>query len=61
MGIASFCTSMFPTAQMAQLKSDIGVQADQQNLIIEQLEEQISGSMMLHNLFPSNMMSGISW
>ena len=40
MGIASFGTSIFNTAQMAQLKSDIGVQADQQKLIIERLEEQ---------------------
>ena len=40
MGIASFGTTIFNTAQMAQLKSDIGVQADQQKLIIEQLEEQ---------------------
>ena len=29
MGIASFDTTIFNTAQMAQLKSDIGVQADQ--------------------------------
>ena len=40
MGILSFGTSIFNTTQMAQLKSNIGVQADQQILIIEQLEEQ---------------------
>ena len=40
MGIASFGTTIFNTAQMAQLKSDIGVQSDRQKLIIEQLEEQ---------------------
>ena len=38
---------MFNTARMAQLKSDIGVQADQQKLIIEQLEEQ---DLQIHNI-----------
>ena len=47
MGIASFDTSMFNTAQMGQLKSDIRVQADQQKLIIEQVEEQ---DLRIHNV-----------
>ena len=40
MGLASFGISMFNTAQMAQLKSDIGQTAENQKLIIEELKEQ---------------------
>ena len=47
MGLASFGTSMFNTAQMAQLKSDIGQTEENQKLIIEQLKEQ---DLRIHNI-----------
>ena len=47
MGLASFGTFMFNTAQMAQLKSDIGQTEENQKLIVEQLREQ---DLRIHNI-----------
>ena len=47
MGLASFGTYMFNTAQMAQLKSDIGQTEENQYLIIEELREQ---DLRIHNI-----------
>ena len=47
MGLASFGTSIFNSAQMSQLKSDIGQTKDNQKLIIEELREQ---DLRIHNI-----------
>ena len=59
MGLASFGTSMFNTAEMAQLKSDIGQTEENQKLIIEQLREQ---DLRIHNIteFIKNQFSEVA-
>ena len=47
MGLASFGTSIFNTAQMSQLKTDIGQMKDNQKLIMEELQEQ---DLRIHNI-----------
>ena len=47
MGLASFGTSIFNTAQMSQLKADIGQTKSNQKLIIEELREQ---DLRIHNI-----------